>query len=387
MALPSQVSHERRSDLSIPQYFAKLKDPRRAHRRLHHLQDIIVIALCAVIAGAQDWQQIETFGRKRRDWLQGFLELPNGIPSHDTFERVFDRLKPQAFQACFREWVQAVSAALRIKHVAIDGKTLRGSRSAKLGPLHLVSAWATAQHLSLGQVAVDAKSNEITAIPALLDWLDLQGAIVTIDAMGCQKAIAQKILDQGGDYILTVKENQEQLLEDIQQTLADACERDFAGLEHDTHETRERGHGRQEYRCYTVLHDTAGLRHADAWAGLTTIGMCYSERTVAGETATEARYFIGSKSASARYYGQGLRNHWGIENNLHWQLDVNFGEDGNRVQKRNAAENLALLRRLTLSLLKAHPSQDSIAKKRFAAALDTTFLEEILRADGILEKP
>jgi predicted transposase YbfD/YdcC len=386
MALPSQSAQGQRPDLSIPQYFAQLKDPRRAHRRLHLLQDLIVIALCAVIAGAQDWQQIETFGRKRRGWLRRFLVLPNGIPSHDTFERVFNRLKPQAFQACFREWVQAITAALRIKHVAIDGKTLRGSGSAKLGPLHLVSAWATAQHLSLGQVAVDAKSNEITAIPALLELLDLNGALVTIDAMGCQKAIAQKIVDQGGHYALTVKDNQDHLLEDIQAVLAQAFDTAFAGLDHDQYETRERGHGREGYRCYTVLHTTEGIRQADTWAGLTTIGMCLSERRVQGETTTEVRYFIGSKKASAKYYGRGLRHHWGIENNLHWQLDVNFGEDRNRVQKRNAAENLALLRRLTLSLLKAHPSKDSIAKKRFAAALDTDFLEEVLSADGILEK-
>jgi predicted transposase YbfD/YdcC len=386
MAPLSQVPQQQRPDLSIPTFFAKLRDPRRAHRRLHRLQDILVIALCAVIAGARDWQQIVTFGRKRRDWLSGFLELPNGIPSHDTFERVFDRLKPQAFGACFREWVQAVSAALRIKHIAIDGKTLRGSGSAKLGPLHLVSAWATAQHLSLGQVAVDAKSNEITAIPVLLELLDLNGALVTMDAMGCQKAIAQKIVDQGGHYALTVKDNQEHLLEDIQQAFVKAFDTGFAGVDHDVYETHERGHGREEYRCYTVLHSTEGIRQADAWAGLTTIGMCYSERTVKGATTSEARYFIGDKKASAKYYAGGLRHHWGIENNLHWQLDVNFAEDGNRVQKRNAAENLALLRRLTLSLLKAHPSKDSIAKKRFAAALDPSFLEEILRGDGIMEK-
>jgi predicted transposase YbfD/YdcC len=386
MASPSLPSHDPKPGLSLPQYFARLQDPRRRHRRLHHLQDILVIALCAVIAGAQDWQEIETFGRKRRDWLQRFLALPNGIPSHDTFERVFNRLRPQAFHACFREWVQAVSAALRIKHVAIDGKTLRGSGSAKLGPLHLVSAWATAQHLTLGQVAVDTKSNEITAIPALLALLDLNGALVTLDAMGCQKAIAQKIIDQGGHYALTVKDNQEQLLEDIQQVLAKAFDSQFAGLEHDTYETRERGHGRDEYRCYTVLHTTEGIRQASAWADLTTIGMCYSERTVKEETTTEVRYFIGDKKASAKYYATGLRNHWGIENNLHWQLDVNFGEDHNRVTKRNAAENLALLRRLTLALLRAHPVKLSIAKKRFAAALDPDFLEEILRGDGILEK-
>jgi predicted transposase YbfD/YdcC len=386
MAASSLLSQSQPPDLSIASHFRKLKDPRRKHRRLHLLQDILLIALCAVTAGAQDWQEIETFGRKRKDWLKRLLKLPNGIPSHDTFERVFDRLNPQAFQACFREWVQAIQEALRIQHIAIDGKTLRGSGSAKLGPLHLVSAWATAQRLSLGQVAVDAKSNEITAIPALLDLLELNGALVTIDAMGCQKAIAQKIIDQGGDYILTVKDNQEHLLADIQQSFLDAYDSDFAGLEHDTYETRERGHGREEYRCYTVLHHTGGLRHADAWANLTTIGMCHSERTVHGVSSEDVRYFIGSKRTSAKVYGKALRNHWGIENSLHWQLDVNFDEDHNRVSKRHAAENLALLRRLTLSLLQAHPAPLSIAKKRFAAALDPDFLEEILRGDGILEK-
>ena len=386
MTPSSRASQSQPPDVSIRNYFAKLKDPRRRHRRLHRLQDIVVIALCAVIAGAQDWQEVETFGRKRRAWLQRFLALPHGIPSHDTFERVFDRLNPQVFQACFREWVQAIQEALRIKHVAIDGKTLCGSGSVKLGPLHLVSAWATAQRLSLGQVAVEAKSNEITAIPALLDLLDVSGALVTIDAMGCQKAIAQKIVDQGGDYLLTVKDNQPHLLEDIQQSFTQAFDTDFAGLEHDSYETRERGHGREEYRRYTILHHTAGLRNAHEWAGLTTIGMCSSERIVQGIPTEDVRYFIASKNASAKYYAKGLRNHWGIENSLHWQLDVNFHEDASRVTKRHAAENLGLVRRLSLSLLQAHPAKLSIAKKRFAAALDADFLEEILRGDGILEK-
>jgi predicted transposase YbfD/YdcC len=351
MPATSPASPRQPVDVSVTKYFAGLKDPRRRHRRLHQLQDVIVIALCAVIAGAQDWQDIETFGRRRRAWLERFLELPHGIPSHDTFERVFDRLNPQAFQACFRDW-----------------------------------AWATAQHLSLGQVAVQSKSNEITAIPALLELLDLEGALVTIDAMGCQKAIARKIVERGGAYALTVKDNQPHLLQDIQRCLERAFDSDYAGLEHDSWEKRERGHGREEFRCYTVLHTTEGIRHVEEWAGLTTIGMCYSERTVRGKTTTEVRYFIGSKKASARYYGRGLRRHWGIENNLHWQLDVNFGEDRNRVSKRHGAENLALLRRLTLTLLLAHPESLSIAKKRFAAALDTGFLEEILAGDGILEK-
>jgi predicted transposase YbfD/YdcC len=263
---------------------------------------------------------------------------------------------------------------------------LRGSGSADLGPLHLVSAWATAQRLSLGQVAVAEKSNEITAIPALLDLLDLSGALVSIDAMGCQTDIAARIVAGGGDYILTVKDNQPGLLADIQTCFERALDADFAGWDHDTHETRQRGHGRDEYRCYTVLRHPAGIRRQADWAGLTTIGLCYSERTVAGQTTGEARYFIGSKAAGAKYYGRALRNHWGIENSLHWQLDVTFDEDRNRVTRRNAAENLALLRRLTLSLLQAHPAKLSIAKKRFTAALDPDFLDEVLRGDGILEK-
>jgi predicted transposase YbfD/YdcC len=386
MSLPTPASPNASPDLSVRHYFRRLKDPRRAHRRLHLLQDILLIGLCAVISGAQDWQEIVTFGRKRLRWLRRFLSLPHGIPSHDTFERVFERLQPQAFETCFREWVQAVTAGLRLKHVAIDGKTLRSSGSAKLGPLHLVSAWASAQHLSLGQVATEAKSNEITAIPALLELLEVGGALVTIDAMGCQKEIAQKIVDQGADYILTVKDNQPHLLEDIQQVLGQALETNFAGLEHDTWESRTRGHGREECRRYTVLHSTAGLRNASEWAGLTTIGLCCTERIVKGKRSDEVRYFIGSRKASARTYGQALRQHWGIENSLHWQLDVTFGEDDNRVSQRNAAENLALVRRLALSLLKAHPAKLSIAKKRFAAALDPDFLEEILRGDGIMEK-
>jgi predicted transposase YbfD/YdcC len=386
MSPTSLPAHSQQTPLSICHYFRRLKDPRRAHRRLHLLQDILVVALCAVIAGAQDWQEIVTFGRKRLDWLKRFLGLPHGIPSHDTFERVFDRLDPAAFRACFRQWVRAIQEALSIGHVAIDGKTLRGSGSAKLGPLHLVSAWATAQRLSLGQVAVDAGANEITAIPALLDLLDLRGALVSIDAMGCQKAIAEKVIERGGDYVLTVKDNQGHLLEDVQRALLEASERDGAGLKYDTYESQERGHGRDEYRSYTVLQSTEGLRGAGDWVGLTTIGVCYSERTAGGVRSEELRYFIGSREASARVYGEALRNHWGIENTLHWQLDVTFDEDANRVSKRNGAENLALLRRLTLSLLQAHPEKLSIAKKRFAAALDPDFLEEILRGDHILGK-
>ncbi len=368
------------TSLAIQTYFGKLKDPRRAPR--HRLLDIIGIAICAVISGANDWQEIVTFARDRRAWLQRFFDLPHGIPSHDTFKRVFECISPRAFAAAFGQWMEALAEAVRIRQIAIDGKTARrsGAPSKGLGPLHLVSAWATENHLALGQVAVDGKSNEITAIPALLELLDLHGALVSIDAMGCQKAIAQKIIDGGGDYVLTVKENQEHLLADIQQAFAGACEKDFAGLKHDTYQTQERGHGREEYRCYTVLQCTDGLRNRDDWAGITTIGMCYSQRTVVGgKTSEETRYFIGSKVAGARYYGKALRNHWGIENGLHWQLDVTFHEDQNREQGRNAAANLGLVRKLALVLLKRHPDKRSIAKKRFHAALNVDFLQEVVQ--------
>jgi predicted transposase YbfD/YdcC len=368
------------SPLSIQRHFCTLKDPRRRHLRRHLLLDIVVIAICAVICGADDWQQVVTFATNRRDWLKRFLRLPNGIPSHDTFERVFDRLDPLAFGACFRAWIAAACAAMGIKQVALDGKTLRHSgRTGKLGPLHVVSAWAGANHLALGQVAVADKSNEITAIPRLLALLDLQGCLVTIDAMGCQKEIAKQITEAGGDYLLTVKDNQPHLLEDIRDRMEKGMDSNFAGMDADVYESRESGHGRKEYRRYTILRDTAGVRDPEAWAGLKVLGMCYSERVVGGKQSEEVRYFIGSRLASAKEYGQAYRGHWGVENGLHWHLDITFGEDASRIQKRWGAENFAQMRRLALSLLKQHPAKSSVACKRLAAALNTDILEEILR--------
>lgn len=372
---------------AIQHHFRNLKDPRINRRKLHLLSDIIVIALCAVLCGAKDWQQVETFGKQRRDWLRRFLKLPNGIPSHDTFERLFDRLDPRAFQQGFQSWVAAIAAKLNIKHIAIDGKTLRGSGSPKLGPLHLVSAWATEQHLSLGQVATAEKSNEITAIPELLEMLELHGAVVTIDAMGCQKAIASKIIERGGHFALTVKENQPKLLDDIRNAVGRALECDFQGIQHDQHSTEDRGHGRVEKRHYTILYDPEGITRKDEWESLRVVGMCVRERQVGTAAATlEASYFIGSKVMSAKSYGKVLRNHWGIENNLHWQLDVSFSEDDNRVTKRNGAENLALLRKLALMMLKRHPSKQSFACKQLLAALNPQFLEEVLLANGNSDK-
>lgn len=365
-------------NLAIVKFFRKLKDPRVKRRKRHLLLDIIAIAICAVIAGCDDWQQIEAFGKHRLEWLKQFLQLPNGTPSHDTFERVFDRLNPAAFQACFRDWMHALCDALGLKHIAIDGKTLCGSRSGKLKALHLVSAWAVNNHLTLGQVATDEKSNEITAIPQLLELLSLKGALVTIDAMGCQKNIAAKIVDGGGDYLLTVKDNQPTLLADIQDSFIQAHDTDFAGLDFDEYETTDSGHGRIETRTYTIIKNPTTLQQKDLWAELKVIGMCVARRVVKDKESVEVRYFIGSRLASAKKYGITLRGHWGIENNLHWQLDVSFDEDSNRVSKRHGAENLALLRKLALTLLKRHPEKRSIACKRLIAAINPTFLEEVL---------
>jgi predicted transposase YbfD/YdcC len=377
------------SAFAVTRFFTRLRDPRRRHRKLHLLIDIITIAICAVIAGADDWQQVVTFAQNRQEWLSTFLALPNGLPSHDTFERVFDRLDPQAFQACFRQWVEALAQTLGLGHLAIDGKTLRHSGNTVKGwrPLHVVSAWASAAHLSLGQVAVDEKSNEITAIPKLLELLDLHGALVTIDAMGCQKEIAKQIVEGGGDYLLPVKDNQPNLLDDIRECIAKALDCNFKDYCWDRWDTVERGHGRQEKRSCLILNNPVGIRNLKAWQGLKVIGMCISEREVKGEWSEEVRYFIGSRMMSAQEYGTALRNHWGIENNLHWQLDITFGEDANRVQRRHGAENLGLVRRLAVALLKRHPSKASMKCKRLAAAYNTDFLEEILQPGDNLEKP
>jgi predicted transposase YbfD/YdcC len=372
--------------LSIHHHFAGLTDPRRRHGQRHRLLDVVVIAPCAVVAGSDTWQEVETFAQRRRDWLARFLDLDNGVPSHDTFERVFDRLDPLALQRCLLSWLAAACDGLRVGHVAIDGKTARRSGSPARGikALHLVSAWATEYSLTLGQVATEEKSNEITAIPQLLELLDLEGALVTIDAMGCQKAIAAKVVAAGGDYVLTVKDNQEHLRDDIVDCLCAAMDDEEIKCEAHEYE-QEQGHGRTEKRWVTVITDPDGIRGQQEWAGLKVVGCYYLERTEAGKTSEEMRYFIGSRQMSAERYGDAIRGHWQIENGQHWSLDVSFREDDSRIQKRNGGINFALLRKVALSLLKRHPSKDSINRKRYAAALDTSFLKEIITSAGKLD--
>ena len=373
--------------LDIKKHFRGLKDPRRRHRRRHLLLDVVVIAICAVTGGADNWEEIAAFGRRHESWFRRYLSLPNGIPSHDTFLRIFSRLDPQVFQRCLRDWLLGFGNVLRCEHIAIDGKTLCGSarKTSGLGPLHLVSAWASANHLLLGQVAVNDKSNEITAIPQLLALLETKGAVITIDAMGCQKEIAAKIRERHCHYVLAVKDNQPNLLQDIQGSFARAFESDVAGRVHDRYETKTvNGHGRQERRYCEVLTDLSGIRNKEAWKDLKAIGMCITERTVNGETKGEVRYFIGSQKKGARYYGHACRKHWSIENNLHWQMDVSFGEDANRTAERTAAANLALVCRAAQTLIKRDPQKGGIRCKRRQAGWDLKFLEELLirRADS-----
>jgi len=363
---------------SIKKHFRRLIDPRVTGRTKHLLIDLLVMALCGVIANCDDWPDIALFAKQREAWFRRFLKLPGGIPSHDTFERIFAALNPRAVEACCLAWLRAIAGLTGIEHIAIDGKSLRGSAHGKLGALHVVSAWATKAHVSLGQVEVDRKGNEITAVPKLLEMLDLDGALVTIDAIGCQKHIAKKIVDRGGDYILVAKANQERLMADIQATVERALDGELAARRVRQYTTTERGHGRDEERSCVVIEDVQGIRDRSAWPHLRVVGMCRRTRTVNGKPSEEVCYFIGSRRMAARRYLAALRGHWGIENNLHWQLDVTFHEDANQVENRHGAANLSLFRKLALSLLKQNARKESMARKRKAAAVDPGYLAEIL---------
>jgi predicted transposase YbfD/YdcC len=365
------------------QCFAELRDPRREHGRRHTLWDIIALTICAVTGGADSWVDVEQYGYDKRDLLETFLELPNGIPAHDTLGRVFALLDPAAFRQGFVRWTAALADATSGRFIAIDGKTLRHSFDTAAGKaaLHLVSAWASDNRLLLGQQAVDGKSNEITAIPELLRLLDLKGAIVTIDAMGCQKDIAAQIHDAGGDYVLTLKENHETLYHEVRALFLQGLDTDFAGLKARSYETVEQGHGRRETRLYHVLPIPADLaqRHPE-WKGLRSLGMVFSERQVGdAEPTWETRYFLSSLTPRVRRFAQAVRGHWGIENNLHWILDVSFREDDSRLRKGHGPENLALVRRLAASLLQNDTTaKGGVACKRKHAGWNDDYLLEVL---------
>lgn len=369
---------------ALIEQFAQLHDPRVDRTKRHQLIDVVVIALCAISCGADTWVEVESFGKAKQAWLGRWLARPNGIPSHDTFGRVFARLDAQQFQDCFLDWVRAVSTLTAGQLVAIDGKTVRRSHDRCIGKaaIHLVSAWASANRLVLGQTRVAAHSNEITAIPALLRVLEVSGCLVTIDAMGCQKGIAATIIDRGADYVLALKENQPQLHEDVQAMFAQARRTDFAELAHDFHETIHKGHGRLEIRRCWAVSDPAHLRYVNdrqQWRHLTSLVLVESERLVAGHNSVDTRYYISSLPNQAARLLTATRAHWGIENRLHWVLDIAFREDESRVRRGHAAENLAVLRRMALNLLQHETTAaGGIAAKRKRAGWDHDYLLKVL---------
>lgn len=360
--------------------FEDLTDPRIERTRVHDLFELVVVALCGTIAGADNWADIERFGNDRLDWLRTFLKLENGVPSHDTFGRVFAMLDPAELMACVQQWLEDVGREIG-KHIAIDGKTLRGSgdKAAERNPLHLVSAWASEARLTLGQIAVDSKSNEITAIPLLLELLDLKGATVTIDAMGCQKEIAAKIVAGGGDYVLALKGNHEKLLAEVDDAFTMALEARSRPAGMARHVTSETSRGRRERREYTVLPAPASLPGRSEWQGLQTLVMVLRTTQVDGQETGEVSYFLSSLPPKVKTLARFIRQHWSIESSLHWVLDVTFSEDNSRIRKQHAPQTSALLRRLAVSILQGDTSlKDSIRGKRYRACLNTNNLERIL---------
>jgi predicted transposase YbfD/YdcC len=369
-----------RVSVRIKDHFSNLTDPRR-REVTYPLINIVTIAICAVVCGADDFVSIAEYGRKKRKWLAQFLDLSAGVPSHDRFNAVFAALQPAEFEQCLLSWITALHEITDGQIVAIDGKTLRRSFDAasSKAAIHMVSAWATANCISLGQVMVDAKSNEITAIPKLLEILAISGCLVTIDAMGCQTEIAEKIVAAGADYVLAVKGNQPTLFEGIQNFFEDHLEDDFARTKVRRHETKERGHGRIESRSYYVCPVPDDLPDRARWKNLAAIGIAINDTERGATHSDEVRYYILNKKLSGRKFAEAVRGHWSIENRLHWQLDVTFGEDQSRLRKGHADANFSILRRTALSLLKNnHTSKVGIKNKRLAAGWDDDYLIQVL---------
>jgi predicted transposase YbfD/YdcC len=368
-------------ETSIAAHFSKLTDPRIHRTRLHSLHEILVITICAAICGADNWAHVELFGRSKESWFRSFLDLPNGIPSHDTFGRVFAALDHEQFRQCFIDWAASIAQISQEEIVAVDGKAIRRSFDAASGraPIHMVNAWAASTGIALGQLATDSKSNEITAIPKLLELLSIRGCIVTIDAMGCQKAIAEQIVNQGGDYVLALKGNQGTLHDEVIKYFEWALKGgpDVPPMHYT--ETVDGDHGRIETRRHWIANDVEWCAEL-GWKGLSSIAMLESERTVGDKTSMERRYYISSlQDERSQSIPHAVRAHWGVENQLHWVLDVAFREDDSRARTGNAAENLATIRQIALNLLKQEKSlKVGVAGKRLKAGWDESYLLKLL---------
>jgi len=368
---------------SLEECFSDLPDPRVQGRCDHKLMDILIIAVCAALCGADSWVGVETVGKAKEAWFRQFLKLENGIPSHDTFGDVFAKIDSEAFQSRFMRWVESVFRVTKGQVVALDGKTLRGSHKREAGKeaIHLVNAWAVSNGLVLGQRKVEDKTNEITAIPELLRLLNVSGCIVTIDAMGCQKAIAQTIRDEKADYVLRVKDNQSNLKQDLEDWFAYGDSRHFDGMQMDFHQTTHKTSGRIEIRrCWAVSDPLAfeHIRHYDGWADLHSIVRIQRERRLGEQLTRETAYYISSLPADAARLLQATQHHWAIENSFHWVMDVTFAEDLSRIRNEDSAENMAVLRSIALNLLKHDTSKGSLRQKRFRAAMDNDFLFHLL---------
>lgn len=375
--------------VNLLRFFDDLPDPRSSVNRLHRLGDVIVMAICAIVANADGPTAIAQWAKLNAAWLRRHLALPNGIPGKDTFRRVLGLLPPAAFQQCFQQWLQTLQMpaeedAENKKHIAIDGKTLRRShdRQNGLGPMHIVGAWASDFGITLGQVATEEKSNEITAIPQLLDRIDVEDAIVTIDAAGCQKTIAAKIVQGKGDYVLALKSNQKKLFQDVEFLMQSHLQDEGTGGPVSRYVEVEQGHGRLEARTYYQMTAPSYLHGRSEWKGLKTIGAAVRVYEEKGIEKRDVRYYLSSLRRNGRQFAQAVRRHWGIENSLHWSLDMTYREDESRVRNRTFAENLSWLRRLTLGLIKQHPGKQSNIMKRRMAGWSPDFLMQVLTGKG-----